>query len=142
MKSYSITPIDEHLAKKLQQFRISAGVTQEELGDLVGVTMQQIQKYEMAKNRICASRLFEFAQLLDKPIQAFFDGLKADRSYYNYDFQTEKKRAKKDLGMSSEFKALVNSFNRIENPATRKHIITLLNGIAKPKRKKIKHCYS
>ncbi len=141
-KSYTITPIDLHLAKKLREFRISAGVSQEELGDLVGVAMQQIQKYETAKNRICASRLFEFAQLLERPIGAFFSDLKADRTYYNYDFKTESSLMKKDFIMSSELKALINSFNRIENSTTKKYLIALTNSVAKPKRRRVKHCYS
>ena len=75
-----ITPVDIHIASKLRELRLVSGLSQEKLGELVGVTFQQIQKYEKAKNRICASRLFEFSQILERPMDAFFEGLKADLS--------------------------------------------------------------
>jgi transcriptional regulator with XRE-family HTH domain len=85
-----ITPIDLHLAQKLRQLRRSFGMTQDRLSELTGLSFQQIQKYEKAKNRIPASRLFEFAQLLEQPVSAFFEGLVADRMYYNYNFERKK----------------------------------------------------
>lgn len=90
-----ITPIDQHLAKRLRQIRIEAGVSQDQLGELAGLTFQQIQKYETAKNRIPASRLFEFSQILQRPLADFFAKIKADRMYYNYDFEKEKNLQKK-----------------------------------------------
>ena len=85
-----ITPIDLFLAKKLRQIRIETGMSQEELGDLAGLTFQQIQKYESGKNRVPAARLFEFSQILKRPLSDFFEKIQADRMYYNYDFEKEK----------------------------------------------------
>jgi transcriptional regulator with XRE-family HTH domain len=137
-----ITPIDIHLASKLRQFRIIAGITQDKLGELVGTSFQQIQKYEKAKNRISASRLFEFAQILEKPISAFFDGLQADRSYYNYDFKSNKKSLKEMMDFDKELLPLIRAFKAIENPQSKKSLVALAVSIARPKEKRIRHKYS
>jgi transcriptional regulator with XRE-family HTH domain len=137
-----ITPIDIHIAKKLRQFRLVAGMSQEELGDIIGVTFQQIQKYEKAKNRIAACRLFEISQLLKRPISDFFSGLKADRMYYNYDFETDKKQKKELAEFNKELLPLVSAFNRIENQQARKHLVGLTIAIARPRRRKVKNSYS
>jgi transcriptional regulator with XRE-family HTH domain len=137
-----ITPIDVHIAKKLRQFRLESGISQDELGELIGVTFQQIQKYEKAKNRIAACRLFEISQLLKKPMSSFFDGLKADRMYYNYDFKTSKNQEKELDEFNQDLLPLIRAFNRIDSPQARKNLVSLATSIAKPKRKKIKHGYS
>lgn len=137
-----ITPVDVHIAKKLRQFRVAAAMTQEQLGDLIGVTFQQIQKYEKAQNRVSASKLFELSQLLNKPISAFFVGLKADRDYYNYDFKSDRKQMKDAVEFNKEILPLVRAFNSIENSQSKKHLIALASSIARQKPKKIKHSYS
>ncbi len=137
-----ITPVDIHIAKKLRQFRIAASMTQEQLGELIGVTFQQIQKYEKAQNRISASKLFELSQLLNKPLSEFFTGLKSDRDYYNYDFKTDKKQKKEDLLFNKEILPLVRAFNQIDDSHAKKHLVALASSIARQKRKKVKHSYS
>jgi transcriptional regulator with XRE-family HTH domain len=118
------------------------GITQGDLGDKIGLTFQQIQKYEKAKNRISASRLFEFAQLLEKPVSAFFEGIKADRTYYNYDFSTDKQQSKKLVEFDKELLPLVRAFKRIENAQSKKNLVALAVSISEPKEKKVKHGYS
>lgn len=137
-----ITPVDESIAKKIRQFRIASGITQDGLGELIGLSFQQIQKYESAKNRISASKLFEIAQILNKPINAFFDDIKADRDYYNYDFKKSKKQNNELQNFNKEVLPLVKAFNRIESPQSKKHLIALASSIAKQKAKKVKHSYS
>ena len=137
-----ITPVDVHIANKLRQFRLLAGISQEKLGDLAGVTFQQIQKYEKAKNRISASRLFELAQILKKPISSFFEDLNSDRSYYNYDFETDEKLKKKLVEVDKEILPLIRAFNKIENPASKKSLVALVASITDSKNKKIKHKYT
>ena len=66
-------PIDEHVGKRLRQKRDLSGMSQERLAEHVGVTFQQIQKYENGQNRISASRLYEFSQILKVPISFFFE---------------------------------------------------------------------
>jgi transcriptional regulator with XRE-family HTH domain len=137
-----ITPIDIHVSAKLRQFRLAAGISQERLGDLIGVTFQQIQKYEKAQNRLAACRLFEISQILKRPISDFFSGLKADRMYYNYDFESNVKQVREAAEINKELLPLIRAFNAIESVQAKKHLIALANLLAKPKRKKIKHQYS
>lgn len=137
-----VTPVDEYIAKKLKQFRVAAGMTQDQLGELTGLSFQQIQKYEKAKNRVSASKLFEFSQLLNQPIGAFFLGVKADRDYYNYDFKSDKKREKEIKIFDKEVLPLVRAFSRIEDAQSKKHLVALATSISKQKPKKVKHSYS
>jgi transcriptional regulator with XRE-family HTH domain len=64
--------IDQHVGRKLRHFRALANVTQKQLGDQVGVSFQQIQKYEIGTNRVSASKLYEIAKFLKVPVSAFF----------------------------------------------------------------------
>lgn len=68
-------PIDVHVGKLLRARRLAAGVTQQDLGETLGVTFQQIQKYETGANRISASKLYKAARALGLSPSAFFEGL-------------------------------------------------------------------
>jgi transcriptional regulator with XRE-family HTH domain len=68
-------PTDVHVGGKMRMRRMALGMTQEKLGDAMGITFQQVQKYEKGANRIGASRLFEIAQILEVPVAYFFEGL-------------------------------------------------------------------
>jgi transcriptional regulator with XRE-family HTH domain len=68
-------PIDVHVGKRLRLRRTLLGMSQERLGELLGLTFQQVQKYERGANRIGSSRLFELGQILDVPVSFFFDDL-------------------------------------------------------------------
>lgn len=68
-------PIDLHVGRQLRAKRGLKGLTQEDLAAATGVTFQQIQKYEAGKNRISASRLYQFANILEAPISAFFENI-------------------------------------------------------------------
>lgn len=75
MKDVEPHPVDRHVGERLRLRRALMGMSQERLAELVGVTFQQIQKYERGVNRIGASRLFEIAKILDVPVTWFFEGL-------------------------------------------------------------------
>jgi transcriptional regulator with XRE-family HTH domain len=66
-------PVDVHVGSRLRQRRTSMGMSQEKLGDAIGLTFQQVQKYERGTNRIGASRLFELSRVLDVPVGFFFE---------------------------------------------------------------------
>lgn len=66
-------PVDVHVGSRTRQRRTLLGMSQTKLAVAVGLTFQQIQKYESGFNRIAASRLFEFAKVLDVPVSYFFD---------------------------------------------------------------------
>ncbi len=68
-------PIDVHVGKRVRHRRWMVGMTQQQLGDKVGIKFQQIQKYETGMNRISASRLYEIAEALESPVSYFFEGL-------------------------------------------------------------------
>ncbi len=72
-----IGPVDVHVGARLRQRRTLLGMTQTNLSDAIGVSFQQMQKYEKDTNRISASRLFDLSRVLDVPIQFFFDDMPA-----------------------------------------------------------------
>jgi len=74
-KQYVKNIVDVHIGHRMQLRRAMLGMSQKDLGDLCGVTCQQIQKYESATNRISASRLFQVGQAMDTPVSFFFCGL-------------------------------------------------------------------
>ena len=67
--------VDTHVGARVRLRRTLLGMSQEKLGNAIGLTFQQIQKYERGANRIGASRLFDIARVLDVPIQFFFEGV-------------------------------------------------------------------
>ncbi len=71
-------PVDVHVGARMRQRRTLLGMSQEKLGTAVGLTFQQIQKYERGSNRIGSSRLFEFSKVLDVPVSYFFDEMPAN----------------------------------------------------------------
>jgi transcriptional regulator with XRE-family HTH domain len=68
---------DRHIGGRLRRRRRLLGLTQQQLGDSIGIRFQQIQKYECGANRVSASRLFELAEALDVPVQYFYEGLQS-----------------------------------------------------------------
>ncbi|MBB2174772.1 helix-turn-helix domain-containing protein [Gluconacetobacter johannae] len=69
------SPVDVHVGSRIRLRRTLMGLSQERLADAVGLTFQQVQKYERGVNRVSASRLFELSGVLDVPVSFFFDGL-------------------------------------------------------------------
>ena len=68
-------PVDVHVGQRVRQRRWMVGITQQQLGDKVGIKFQQIQKYETGANRVSASRLWDIAAVLEVPVSFFFEGL-------------------------------------------------------------------
>lgn len=68
-------PVDVHVGKRIRHRRWMVGMTQQQLGEVVGIKFQQIQKYETGMNRVSASRLWDIATALDVAISFFFEGL-------------------------------------------------------------------
>jgi transcriptional regulator with XRE-family HTH domain len=66
--------IDSYVAERIRAVRIASGMSQENLGNKLGVTFQQIQKYERGTNRVSAGRLYHIATIFDLPIAYFFEG--------------------------------------------------------------------
>ena len=68
-------PVDVHVGKRVRHRRWMVGMTQQQLGEAVGIKFQQIQKYETGMNRVSASRLWDIATVMSVPISFFFEGL-------------------------------------------------------------------
>ncbi len=75
VREHGPDPVDVHVGKRLRQARLLSGLSQEELGEGIGVSFQAVQKYEQGENRLSASRLFRAARLLDQSVSFFFDAL-------------------------------------------------------------------
>src|SRR5215472_8542656 len=71
----SPNPVDLHVGGRVRMRRKMLGISQERLADALGLTFQQVQKYERGANRISASKLYEIARFLSAPIAYFFEGL-------------------------------------------------------------------
>ena len=69
--------IDKRVGQKVRSRRLEIGMSQERLAELLGVTFQQVQKYEKGVNRIAVSRLYDIANALEMPVARFFEGLSA-----------------------------------------------------------------
>ncbi|GAW41672.1 transcriptional repressor DicA [Brevundimonas sp. SH203] len=74
-KDETIHPVDRHVGRRVQEKRLNLGLTQTALANAVGVSFQQVQKYEKGTNRVSASKLFEIARFMKEEIAFFFDGV-------------------------------------------------------------------
>jgi transcriptional regulator with XRE-family HTH domain len=132
-------PIDVHVGKRLRLRRTLLGMSQERLGELLGLTFQQVQKYERGANRIGSSRLFELGQILDVPVSFFFDDLPAGvggaaRGYAGPGLAEESSAFDHDdegLPLDRrETLELVRAYYRIGDPAVRKRLFELAKALA------------
>ena len=124
-------PIDVHVGSRVRLRRMLLGMSQEKLGEHLGLTFQQIQKYEKGINRIGASRLYDLSQVLSVPVQFFYEELVvapaggaagfAERPAESY--------AVEFLG-SREGLELNKAFARISDPKVRRSIVDLVRAFA------------
>ena len=77
-KGKGIGPIDAHVGARVRMRRTLLGMSQTTLGDVLGLSFQQVQKYERGTNRIGAGRLFELSQVLDVPVEYFFEEMPSE----------------------------------------------------------------
>lgn len=118
--------VDKRIGQKVRARRLEVSMSQERLAELLGVTFQQVQKYEKGVNRIAASRLFSIASALDVPVAHFFEGLIAGRAgvaeeqgdSYLYDTLS-----------TPEGLQLVAMFASIKNPRVRRRVIDLVRAL-------------
>lgn len=129
-------PIDIHVGKRVRLRRTLLGLSQEKLGEGLGLTFQQIQKYERGTNRIGSSRLYHLSQILDVPVAYFFDELHPDLSESGAPGAASAEAAKRgnaeaDQLSHRETLELVRAYYRIENPQARKRIFELVKTLAR-----------
>jgi transcriptional regulator with XRE-family HTH domain len=111
-------PVDVHVGKRVRHRRWMVGMTQQQLGDIVGIKFQQIQKYETGMNRISASRLWDIAQALDVSISFFFEGFDSEEGAETPAAAPEIQRG--DLLADKEALELVRSYYAIPEAQRRR----------------------
>ena|SRR6478672_10438479 len=120
-------PMDKHVGRRLRMRRMMLGMSQEKLADGLGMSFQQVQKYEKGANRISASRLQQTAQILQVPVSFFFEGIPAATSGQQSSPSPEYVSA--FLGTADGL-ALVKAFTAIEDAKLRRSIVLLVKAIA------------
>jgi transcriptional regulator with XRE-family HTH domain len=126
-------PIDVHVGSRVRLQRMLLGVSQERLGERLGLTFQQIQKYEKGVNRIGASRLFDLAQVLGVPIQFFYDDAPAQERHAPAAAGMGERTADGyifDFLNTREGLELNKAFARISDPKSRRAILDLVRKLA------------
>jgi len=106
------------------------GMSQEKLGDLLGLTFQQVQKYEKGVNRIGAGRLFEVAQILGVPIDFFYEGVGAATEGRSGVSESESAPPVMEFVSSGEGLQLSLAFMKIKDPKVRKRVLDLVKSLA------------
>jgi transcriptional regulator with XRE-family HTH domain len=117
-------PVDRHVGLRIRMRRKEMGVSQERLAEALGITFQQVQKYERGANRVSASKLWEIAAALKTPVAYFYDGL-ADQ-----DSPPDQREAAQEFMMSAEAAELMSAFPRIAEPAVRRKLVELIRVVA------------
>lgn len=127
-------PIDAHVGSRVRLRRMLLGMSQERLGEQLGLTFQQVQKYEKGVNRIGASRLFELAQILGVPVQFFYEEAPTATSGRAAAAPGFAERPTEsfviDFLGSREGLELNKAFMRISDARTRRAIVELVRALA------------
>jgi transcriptional regulator with XRE-family HTH domain len=116
-------PIDVHVGKRIRMRRQFLGMNQVTLAKQLGVTFQQVQKYEGGANRVSASRLAEVARILDVPVPHFFADLPAERN------EPLARRKERERMEQSETIELLRFYYGISDEAVRRHILDIVKRI-------------
>ncbi len=129
-------PVDIHVGGRVRLRRTLLGMSQERLGESVGLTFQQIQKYERGANRIGSSRLFEFSRILDVPVSFFFDDMPEDIKTREGQFaralqEDDQSPYEPDPLTKRETLELVRAYYRVTDPKVRKRLFELTKSLAK-----------
>ena len=125
-------PVDAFVGNKLRARRIMLGLSQDSIGRAIGVTFQQIQKYERGINRMGSSRLYEVGKLLTVPIAYFFEGYeqkKGDGSIYNAGMAEENDGFEHEKISSRETLELIRAYYSIKDEKVRKRFSDLLKSM-------------
>src|SRR5450432_2229857 len=117
--------VDKYVGSRLRMRRNMMGISQEKLGDALGLTFQQVQKYEKGMNRISASRLQHMSQILQVPVPFFFEGAPGGAAGLN-----ESPSYVNEFLATSDGLVLAKAFTRISDPKLRRLIVRLVEGCA------------
>jgi len=132
ISSGRVDDVDRHVGKKLRMRRIMLGLSQQVLGDAVGVSIQQIQKYEKATNRVASGKLYQFAKLLHVQVAYFFEeieGLTKKLKPTNLS-ESQEEFVDKEAANEKEVLSLVRSYNEITDSSVRRKILDLVKTLS------------
>jgi transcriptional regulator with XRE-family HTH domain len=122
----SANAVDKRIGQRVRSRRLEISMSQERLAELLGVTFQQVQKYEKGVNRIAASRLFDISAALDVPVARFFEGLTATRA----GVAEPREEYAADVLATPEGVQLMSLFGSIESLRVRRRVVELVRALA------------
>ena len=135
MPKKQANPIDVQVGNRVRIRRMLIGMSQERLGDLLGLTFQQVQKYEKGVNRIGAGRLFEMARILNVPVDFFYEGVNAHTGQPG---AAEGESAPvMEFVSSGEGLQLSLAFMKIKDAKVRKRVLDLVKSLAEEEAQKV-----
>jgi transcriptional regulator with XRE-family HTH domain len=123
-------PIDVHVGSRIRLRRAMVGMSQEKLGESLGITFQQVQKYEKGTNRVGASRLQNIAAVLNVPVSFFFEDAPTGSSEAATGMAESASSYVVDFLSSSEGLQLNRAFVKVSDPKVRRKIIDLVRSLA------------
>ena len=129
MATKAPNPVDKHVGSRIRLRRMMLGMSQGTLGSALGLTFQQVQKYEKGANRVGASRLQQLSQTLQVPVAFFFEGAPSTAPSPD-SVETASPTDVSGFLATSEGLALSQAFMRIRDPSLRRRIVDLIQGIA------------
>ena len=130
MVSKKPNPIDIHVGSRVRLRRTMQGVSQEKLGEALGVTFQQVQKYEKGTNRIGASRMQQIAEVLKVPVSFFFEDAPGTAARAEGMAEPTATNYVVDFLSTPDGIQLNRAFVRITNPAVRRRVIEMVRTLA------------
>lgn len=123
-------PVDKYVGSRVRMRRIMLGMSQEKLGDSLGLTFQQVQKYEKGTNRIGASRLQQISEILQVPVSFLFEGGPSGPLAEGGMSEAQSPAYASDFLATSEGLALARAFTSITDPKLRRSIVDLVEQMA------------
>lgn len=123
-------PTDKHVGSRVRMRRMMLNMSQEKLGEALGLTFQQVQKYEKGTNRIGASRLQQISAILQVPVSFFFEGAPNAAGISSGMNEAPSPAYISDFLATSDGLALTKAFMRIKDPKLRRKIVDLVEQIA------------
>lgn len=127
MSKMNPNPIDKHVGSRVRMRRLTLGMSQEKLADAIGLTFQQVQKYEKGANRMGSSRLQQIANVLQVPVTFFFEGAPGQPKL---DGKAPSPAYVNEFLSTSGGLALTKAFMQIKDPKLRRSIVNVVEEIA------------
>ncbi len=122
-------PVDIHVGGRVRIRRKFLGLSQTDLADSLGLTFQQVQKYERGTNRISASKLFEISRTLKVPVAYFFDGYSGSNADEGFS-ESQAEQSVNGFLMTTEGIEIAEAFPRIKNAKFRRKVMELVRTLA------------